>query len=242
MTGLTILTGDRADKVQAFAALPLTVYLGDGNDTFDLSNAPRATLDAGAGDDSGVVAADAANILLGDGDDGVELEGYDRAPGPYTVDGGDGDDEISLQHRGPGMKLSGGEGDDRLYATATGPAPVAIECGPGADRWAAYPRDTPGDGCAAHLAGITTKTVSRRFREGALTARAAGSVTLKRREGKSGFGKETVARATFSTAPGPLRLTLKTRGRFRPRLRVFVTIVTRTATDRGETTFYSKVR
>jgi hypothetical protein len=246
VTGLTVIADDGRDDIQVFAALPLTVYLGAGDDGFDISGPPRVTLDAGPGKDSGAVAADAANIIGGEGDDGIELEGYDRSPGPYTVYGGPGDDPISLRHRGAGMTLSGDEGDDRLFTTAQGPAPVTLLCGPGADRWTAAPRDTPGDGCAPHLAGITPATVSPRFREGALSAQATGSVTLKRRKGLSGYAYETLARRRFAHGAGPLRLTLRRTHagrRWLPRRpKVFVTVLTRSGGDRGEVTYRSKVR
>lgn len=246
VAGLTVFAGDGDDDVQAFTRLPVTLDLGDGDDHFDASGTAVTVL-GGAGKDQGIVSADRAAIAGGDGNDGFEVEGSDRSSGPYALDGGPGDDVISLQRRGPGMTLTGGDGNDKLYATATGKAPVTFVCGPGADRWEAYPRDVPGDGCAAHLAGITTRTVSRAFREGALTGPASGSVTLKRRRGLSGIEGPTVARGVFTAQPGPLRLSLKRTAtgtrllRRTPHLPVFVTIRTRTGSDRGVTTFRSKV-
>jgi hypothetical protein len=247
VAGLTIVTGDGADDVTVIAKLPVAIDVGEGDDAFDVSGG-TVTLTGGPGDDSGAVAASTATVNGGDGDDGFEIEGFDDSTGPYAIDGGPGDDRISLRHRGPGMALSGGDGDDALFTAADGPDPVAFTCGPGADHWLAAPRDTPGDGCAAHLAPITTRTVSLALREGALSGPASGSVTLKRRAGRSGIEHERIARGVFERAKaGPLSLRLKRTSagrrwlRREPHLPVFVTVLTRTGADRGEVAFRSKV-
>ncbi len=144
------------------------------------------------------------------------------------------------------MTLVGGEGDDKLYATAFGAAPVSIVCGPGADQWLAYPLDTPGDGCAAHLAGITTKTVSRAFREGGDRAgerlghaqAPRGPVRQRARDHRPRHLHRPAgpAAGVAQAHPGRDRWLRRT-----PRLPVFVTIRTRSGADRGETTFRSKV-
>lgn len=244
VSGLTVLAGDGDDEVDVFVPMPVTFDAGPGDDLFNVSGTTVA-IDAGPGNDEVGVMADAGTVALGDGNDLAEVDGDGKGPGPYTIDGGAGDDLISLMARGSGMTLIGGAGDDRLYATVGGRAPVSIVCGPGADRWGATPRDTPGDGCAAHLAGITPRTVSRAFQEGALTGPASGSVTLTRREGFSSF--ETVARGVFTARPGPLRVSLKRtragtrRLRRTPRLPVVVTIRTRTGADGGEVAFRSRL-
>jgi hypothetical protein len=248
VAGLTIITGDGADDVTVIAKLlPVAIDLGEGEDTFDVSGG-TVTLTGGPGDDTGAIAASTATVTGGDGADGFEIEGFDDSTGPYAVDGGAGDDRISLRHRGPGMTLSGGDGDDALFTAADGADPVAFTCGPGADHWLAAPRDTPGDGCAAHLAPITTRTVSLAFREGALSSPGSGSVTVKRRAGRSGIERERIARGVFERVKaGPLRLRLKRTSagrrwlRRKPHLPVFVTILTRTGADHGEVSFRSTV-
>ncbi|MDA0182455.1 hypothetical protein OJ997_19255 [Solirubrobacter phytolaccae] len=232
VTGVTIFGGDQADRVSTRVPLPLTLALGAGNDDFSVVGA-TVTVDAGPGNDVGGVAGSRVSIVGGEGDDTLSLERSGRTVGPFVLDGGAGDDDLSL----PSTEM-----------VRSGPlAPVSITCGDGADRWSAGPRDVLGEGCAAHVAGITAKTVSRAFQEGALTAPASGSIAFKRRSGASRTPGATIARGVFTAQPGPLRVSLERTAagtrwlRRTPHLPVFVTIRTRTGDDRGVVTFRSKV-
>ena len=94
------------------------------------------------------------------------------------------------------------------------------------------------------MAPITTKSVSRAFREGELSAPASGSVDLRKRINRYG---PLVARGTFTAQAGALRVSLKPTKAGRrwlkrdPRLRVNVFVRTRSGGDRGELQFQSRI-
>lgn len=239
VTGVAIVTGDGDDTVAYWGALPVTLALGGGDDRFH-AQSQAVAVDAGPGADRGIVdSAPRVTLAGGDGDDRLDLYVGDRYRGPMALDGGAGNDVLTLRHDGPYAALPGGLRPGMA-------APVAIVCGPGADRWTAGPYDLPGDGCAPALSGITTKTVSRPFRDGTRTARASGSVTLRRLD-DWGQGRERIAHGTFPAQAGPLRVSLKRtaagreRLRRRPRLPVAVSIETRSGRERGEVSFNSRM-
>ena len=234
VTGVTVHTGARDDRVSLFVGVPVTLSLGAGDDRF-FAQAAAVAVDAGPGNDRDYSQARTATLVGGEGDDRLELETYDAMAAPVVLDGGAGDDTLAVLPKGlyttfPSSELGGAP---RPRAT-----PVAITCGPGADRWTAGPRDVIGAGCVPHVAGITPDTVSRSFREGRLTARATGSVTLWRRAFQSEHRRERVARATFSARRGPLRVKL---GKVKPQP-VAVSVRTRSGAERGEIRFLSRLR
>ena len=107
------------------------------------------------------------------------------------------------------MTLSGGEGDDRLILAAHGARPSRSCCGPGRRPLVAGPRDRPGDGCAAHLAGITPSDRLAAVPRGRADRAGAGSVTLSAARPVRSQRAREVARGTFTAGPGPLRVTLE---------------------------------
>ncbi|RKQ88013.1 hypothetical protein C8N24_6049 [Solirubrobacter pauli] len=238
VAGVTLVTGDGNDTVAYFGHLTVTMTLGAGSDRFH-GQAQAVVADLGPGNDVGLAETTQASVVGGEGDDQLDLYVEDFHKGPSTLDGGAGDDALSLHHIGAYAALPGGLRPGRA-------APVAIVCGPGADRWSAGPYDLPGDGCAPTLTGITTKTVSRPFRDGTRTAPASGSVTLRRLD-DWGRGRERIAHGTFPARSGPLRVSLKRtaagreRLRQRPRLPVAVSIETRSGRERGEVSFNSRM-
>ena len=135
--------------------------------------------------------------------------GYDRSSGPYTRRRRRRRRRrSSLRHRGPGMTLSRrrrGTIDSTPPLHGVGD-PVTIVCGAGRGSLGRRRRDDAlGDGCAAHLAGITTTDrLAPRSARAALTARAARlGHAQAASSGESGaFGRRSVARGTFAAGPG----------------------------------------
>jgi len=196
-------------------------------------------LTAGEGSDYNELHARSGTFDMGPGDDEVSNYGVS---GPLQVLGGDGDDRLDvLGKSGSGTTVSGGAGDDFMIVQVQG-ASTDIACGPGADRVSARLADHLGDGCAPQLSGITPRTVSRVFREGALAAPAGVSVTLRRRGRPT-----TIARGAADAPAGPVRMRLKTTAAGRrwlrrdPRMRLDVTVRTQSGGDRTEVDFASRL-
>ena len=252
VTALRVLAGDRSDSIVVGGPLPLIVDLGPGDDALAAAGADEGrqtsvTVDGGPGNDDIETSTASAAVIGGAGRDELFIDALPDAAGPFAIDSGTGDDVIDLVSRARGMTLTAGDGDDRIRISSEGGPAVAVACGQGADQWVLGSQDAPGDGCAPRLAGITPRTVSLRFREGNLTGRAGGSVTLRRRVGDQGRPREIIARGAFTARSGSLRVSLKpTRiGRHwlrrDPRLQVFVYVRTRTGGDRGEVIFNSRI-
>lgn len=239
VTGVAIVTGDGNDAVAYWGALPVTLTLAGGDDTFH-AQSQAVAVDAGPGADRGVVdSAPQVALAGGDGDDRLDVYVGDRYRGPMALDGGPGNDVLTVRHDGPYATLPGGLRPGMA-------APVTVVCGPGADRWSAGPYDLVGDGCAPTLTGVTTATVSRAFREGALTAAASGTVTLWRLN-DWGQPRERIAQGAFGASSGPLGVSLRRtragRERLRrtPRLPVVVSVRTRNGAEWGEVRFNSRI-
>lgn len=235
VTGVSVVTGDGADSVSVFARVPVTLSLAGGDDEFVAQSSGAVAVDAGPGNDRGLSEARSVSLVGGEGDDRLELETYDFMEAPVVLDGGPGDDTLIVTSKGLYTTFPRSE---REGAPRSPFVPVAITCGAGADRWVAGPRDRPGDGCAPHLAGITPDTVSSTFREGKLSARASGSVTLWRRGLQSVVRHRRIAHATFTARRGSLRVRLP-KARSQP---VSVSVRTRAGDERGETVFLSRLR
>ena len=111
-------------------------------------------------------------------------------------------------------------------------------------RWSAR---SSGGRCAPFLAGITASTVSRAFQEGALTAAAYGTVSLRRAKGRYDRPREVLARGSFSADPGPLRVSLdptvfgKRWLRRHEAPKVHVTVRLRSGAERGTIVYRSKL-
>ncbi len=252
VTAIRLLAGDRSDTIVAGGPLPLVVDLGPGDDALgaggsDEGNQTSVTVDGGPGNDDIEASTASAAVTGGAGRDTFFINALWDAPGPFTLDTGAGDDVLDLLGRAPGTTLTGGEGDDRIrISQEDGPA-VAVTCGPGADRWELGPQDDAGEGCAPRFAGITPRTVSRVFREGRLTGKASGAVTLRRRVPDQGRPREIVATGDFPRRSGAPRVRLEPTNighrwlRRNPKLPVFVYVRTRNGDDRGEVRFSSRV-
>lgn len=233
VTGVAILTGDADDTVAYWGGGPVSMALGAGNDSFH-GQAEAVTADGGPGDDLGLVEGMQLSAVGGEGDDELRLHTSDGSRGPLALDGGAGDDVLVVRHQGLRTTFPRSESPERAPRAGS----VAIACGAGADRWMAGPRDVPGGGCAPHVTGITPDTVSRVFREGTLTGRARGSVTLRRRAFQSEDPRERVASGGFSRPAGPLRVRLG-RAKSGP---VAVTIRIRRGAEQGDVAFLSRLR
>ena len=238
VTAIRVLAADADDSVDAELGLPLIVDLGAGDDQL-AGHVPSIVLTAGEGDDYTDLRARSGTFDMGPGDDDVSNYGVD---GPLQVLARDGDDRLDLLGKsGPGTTVSGGAGNDFIVVQVEG-STADIACGPGADRVHARLADRLGDGCAPQLTGITPKTVSRVFREGALGAPAGVSVTLRRASQRT-----AIARGTADAPAGPVRMRLKTTAAGRrwlrrdPRMRLIVTVRTHSGGDRGEVEFASRL-
>jgi len=246
ITTIRVLAGDGDDDVQAELRLPLVVDLGPGNDQLS-GDSPSLVLTGGEGADEAAFGARTGTIDMGPGNDIADAMTADLT-GPLAIAGGDGDDRLLIfGETHSGTALAGGPGND-WFTVQSGEGPGAdIDCGPGGDRIVAGLEDRPGAGCGPHLAGITPRTVSRAFREGALTAPAAGSVTFRRDRGE-GDAAETVARGGFDAPAGPLRVRMRLTNagrraiRGNRRLGVIVTVRTRSGGERHEVTFASRLK
>ena len=151
---------------------------GDGDDEFSLSGPMAFNVDLGPGDDSltpgalpdADVEPTAVTVTGGDGNDVIEVDarsatlsgeagddhlrgGQVTAGGPWTMDGGDGDDTL-LNSGARDLRMLGGAGDDRLI-TSMDDIATAIDCGPGADEVQPGFEDRPGAGCAPHLTELS---------------------------------------------------------------------------------------
>lgn len=235
--------GDAVAYCPAEGVTVVRVLAGDGDDEIIVLGG-KVIADLGAGDDE--FAAGTRNTVVdgGLGDDELTLLAEYGASGPQHAEGGEGDDELGVVGRHGALTLSGGPGHDRFTTEGQGAPGIALACGPGDDAYTVGPLDRPGDGCAPFLAGITAGTVSRAFQEGALTAAAYGSVSLRRAKGRYDRPREVLARGSFSAAPGPLRVNLQrtASGERHKRARVHVTVRLRSGAERGTILYRSKLR
>lgn len=234
MTGVTavrVIGGAGDEHVEVRGPWPVVADLGEGADQFE-AEAPSAVITGGPGDDR------------------LDLFNTEQAPGPFSADGGPGEDTLVMAGRAPGMTLDGGDGDDLLAIALSGPdgIPVDFVCGPGADRSIGEPQDRHGDGCARPVTALTgLRSVSRDFREGRLTAPSLTTITLRRRTPGGTIDGTLIAHRTVQAAAGPLRVRLETtaagkrRLKRTPRLPVWTMIRTRTGPDRAEVLFASKL-
>jgi len=239
VTTLRLLTADGDDEAATYVAVPVVADLGPGNDRFGGSG-PSVVVAAGDGDDHTGFAGGPGSMDLGPGND----SGTVTSVGPATVEGGEGNDKLFADGTSKrGVVLSGGAGDDEIRVEAHERRPgFDVACGSGDDATYLRLADRPGDGCAAHVALASTRTVSRRFGPAMLTAPASGSVEYRHASGT------TLARGTFDAPAGPLRVRLNTTkagGRVIRRERepkVHVRIRTRAGGDRGQVRFNSTLR
>ncbi len=122
------------------------IDLGEGDDELDYgisdsSNgpSPAGTIKLGDGDDELESSATTGHtITAGPGDDTVELTGFaprapgsppvsGDAPGPVTVDGGEGNDELDVSGRSTGDTITGGAGTDQVsYLSRLAATPVTV--------------------------------------------------------------------------------------------------------------------
>lgn len=228
MLGGDVTPGEGCNGVEVSCPLAgvtgLRVFLGDGDDRFDVRASLPVMVDGGPGaDDIGL---------------------SDTTRGPVLLSGGPGDDTLVMEGRFPGITLDGGDGDDVLGVALTGgDTPIDFLCGAGADRAFGEPPDRFGDGCARAVKTRGPKRVSRDFRAGRLPVPATGTVTVRRRSADSAFDGAVLARGTFDRPAGPLRVRLKptAAGRRATRPRVWVLLQTRTRSDRTEVIFPSRL-
>ena len=211
--------------------MAFNVDLGPGDDSLTPGAPPDAdveptavTVTGGAGND--VIEVDARSATLsGEAGDDHLRGGQVTASGPWTMDGGDGDDTL-LNSGARDLRMLGGAGDDRLI-TSMDDIATAIDCGRGADEVQPGFEDQPGAGCAPHLTELSVAGRGRIAVTGRVSAAATVKITvLTRTRERLASGTRRLRRA------GRLRLTLRqvrpsrsanvlvlvtTRGRRRPR-------------------------
>jgi Ca2+-binding RTX toxin-like protein len=164
-------------------------------------------------------------------------------PGPTTVDGGDGNDNLSVSF--PNARIDGGPGDDYIGAVDG----QTIVCGPGADTVFLNSSDRVGAGCAPHVGGlqrgaivrVALRTRSLRITGGALDRRAIVTVTVRQPPRTARQPGRVLAQATRVVPAGPLRVNLRLHragvralGDGRTRM-VGLTLVTRSPSGDGDT-------
>jgi hypothetical protein len=242
VTAIRVFAGDGDDNVNVLHDLPLFVDLGPGKDQFH-GRASQLTLTAGDGDDLVDAEVGGGSIDLGPGTDRAPVWIASVFTGPLAVVGGDGDDALSITgHAERGIALSGGAGNDAisgdLYESTNG---MDVSCGPGNDRTRLRLADRLGDGCAPLPTGFDPGRVARTFRA-TLPAPGQVEVIFRRRPGGGRRPAEVVARGSATRPAGPLKLRLKARhGRAKHNLKLYVFIRTRTAGDRAEVRFDSRL-
>ena len=129
--GADVLCGDISDSEA------VSVRLGDGDDSADLSGIDVADVEGGAGNDE-IVGARLFNFFLGGpGDDDLTCGGSED-----NLDGGFGDDQLLLGTASPGFpdQASGGPGNDTIIGGSGGrqiigggPGDDILDGGPGRD-------------------------------------------------------------------------------------------------------------
>ena len=163
-TGVTIvriLTGDGDDHVTVAGNLAVTVDLGPGDDglmttvgeellyslglSLDSYDLPSATVTGGDGDDSIDVLARAASVRGEKGDDRLIGKQVQRPAGRWRMDGGPGDDVLSVRTRSARVRLRGGAGDD-IHDSKDRTADT-VDCCPGEDVTTLDRRDRPNRSC-----------------------------------------------------------------------------------------------
>jgi Ca2+-binding RTX toxin-like protein len=114
-TGGGLLFGDLGDDSIHAGGGNDTISGGAGDDTINDAGGSNS-IDAGAGDDSVLVAAGSNTIHLGEGDNLLTVS----AGGNDTIDGGTGDDSVSLlTQAGKLDSLSLGDGDNTVTVSGT---------------------------------------------------------------------------------------------------------------------------
>lgn len=160
-TGVTvvrILTGDGDDHVTVAGNLPVAVDLGPGDDdlvtaigeellyslglVLDSYDLPSATVTGGDGDDSIDVPA---SVRGEEGDDRLIGKQVQTPAGRWRMDGGAGDDMLSVRTRGARVRLRGGAGDDLLDSKDR--TADTVDCGAGEDVTTLDRRDRPKRSC-----------------------------------------------------------------------------------------------
>jgi hypothetical protein len=232
VTAIRLEGGDANDRLTALDASSggsdpsgITVFLdgGAGDDTLEaqLLREP-VVVDGGEGDDrSGGSMESRLGLTFrgGPGNDTIGATGS-TAPGPWVLDGGDGNDNITAH--GARWKLTGGAGDDTLdYVVGS----ATLSCGAGADtvwfRGGHDPRRL-GQDCGPYLSlgfGILRGTYSRarqvlRLRLGRIDAPAI--LSLQIRDPRT---FKLLRRITLRLHTGPVRVSVHASGRLAAVLR-----------------------
>jgi hypothetical protein len=270
VTLVRILTGDGNDTSSVAGALPVDLDLGPGDDKVStgggqddagsdtLSTLPAATVAGGDGNDLLDIGARTAKVSGGAGNDRL-VAGQASSDGPWSMDGGDGDDSLVTATGVRRLRMTGGAGDDSLVTQSVpGSPPVEVDCGPGADLSQISPLDRVFGGCAPHLSRVKPSTVIGHYAKarnrvlftmGRLSRAASMKVTLLRIV--SGRRPLTLARGRLSLAAGrlsgALRPTAKGAAQLRRRSRMTVVVSTEIRArgcggDREKSQFFARLR
>jgi Ca2+-binding RTX toxin-like protein len=270
VTLVRILTGDGNDAFYVAGALPVDLDLGPGDDRVStgggqddagndrLPTLPAATVTGGDGNDLLDIGARTAKVSGGAGNDRL-VAGQASSDGPWSMDGGDGDDSLVTATGVRRLRMTGGAGDDS-FVTPSGPEhpPVEVDCGPGADVSQIAPLDRALGGCAPHLSGVKPSTVIGRYAKARnrvlLTAgrvSRAASMKVKLLLIVSGRRPLTLAQGRLSLAAGRLRGALRPTAkgaaqlRRGPRISVVVSTEIRArggGGDREKSEFFARLR
>lgn len=137
----TVFSGSGNDYVATGTGNDL-VYLGSGNDIFDGSGGGNDTIFAGAGNDIIDAGGPGQKIIdAGSGNDSIYLIEFENEPGvSLTIDGGAGDDQMSIVTLADNVVIRAGSGNDIITRLSTGnfdsgtAAKVTVDLGTGNDR------------------------------------------------------------------------------------------------------------
>ena len=170
----------------------------------------QLTVDGGTGNDKLVVSARSGAVRGGEGDDRIEASSNNEAAvGPFSVDGGSGNDTVKSVSTIAKLSLMGGTGNDRL--TLINDKAADVSCGPGVDSLVVenvFAKHRIDVSCPPSLASASRKLLATfssasgvvRLRPGSIY-RSARVVATMRRLTSSG-AKEVLARGPDDRAAG----------------------------------------
>ena len=262
VTLIRVLTSDGGDRILASSALPLAFDLGGGADELSIGLADddpdadadsghkptRLTVDGGAGNDKLVVGARSGAIRGGEGDDRVEASSNNEpAVGPFSVDGGSGDDTVKSVSTIAKLSLMGGTGNDKL--TLINDKAADVSCGSGVDSLVVenvFAKHRIDGSCPPSLASAPRKLLATfsgasgvvKLRPG-LISRGARILATMRRLTKFG-AKEVLARGRMTVQRGRPQLVLRATDagavklRRSPRMRVYLELALTPTSGRRE--------
>ncbi len=110
-------SGSGNDRINSSFSTNLAINSGDGDDSIEIIGSNNASIITGDGSDNIYLSTtNDTNILSGNGDDIINASGSFIDGDSITVDGGAGDDTITVESYGNAI-INGGEGNDTITGT-----------------------------------------------------------------------------------------------------------------------------